>query len=350
MSEEQFITDNAAAAESRLDEFRRVCTGVGIVLVLTFVFRHLVYLLTGFIAPLVSGADLLTKYLLNAVLSVVFLNVLPITAAFLVLKPKQAFREACGKPVYLGSALGMFPAIYAAAIGVNLLTVWISGLFEDTPISDSFHVMNDIQPPDLATALLLFVQAAVIAPIAEELWFRGIILQVLRPFGNGFAIFVSGILFGMTHGNLQQGLYATVIGICLGYIAVSTRSIVSTVIIHAMLNSIAGILMIFMTFPEVQRYMDAAEKGIAMTPEGIVPVFLCFVMAVTVLLLVGACMAVYKLVKIRRYRVEKVWHEVSTAKRWGIFLTRITVIVGLLLALDEMTFGYIAQLIDIVFP
>lgn len=68
-------------------------------------------------------------------------------------------------------------------------------------------------------------------------------------------------MFGMTHANFSQFFYATVLGICLGYIAVSTNSIVTTTIMHAMFNGISGLLLLFITFDDVGDYLLAKNAA-----------------------------------------------------------------------------------------
>ena len=54
----------------------------------------------------------------------------------------------------------------------------------------------------------MFLYASFLAPISEELIFRGFVLRSLRPYGKRFAILGSAFLFGLFHGNLLQTPYA----------------------------------------------------------------------------------------------------------------------------------------------
>ena len=66
----------------------------------------------------------------------------------------------------------------------------------------------------------MFLYASFLAPISEELIFRGFVLRSLRPYGKRFAILGSAFLFGLFHGNLLQTPYAFLVGLVLGYVAV----------------------------------------------------------------------------------------------------------------------------------
>lgn len=66
----------------------------------------------------------------------------------------------------------------------------------------------------------MFLYAGLLAPIAEEILFRGLILRSLQPYGKKTAIFVSALLFGLFHGNIVQTPFAFAVGLVLGYVAV----------------------------------------------------------------------------------------------------------------------------------
>jgi len=79
---------------------------------------------------------------------------------------------------------------------------------------------------------------AAVPAVCEELAFRGFILSGCRKLGNnGRAIFVSAILFGVTHGFLQQSINACLLGIVLGYLAVRSGSLLPGVIFHFLHNA-----------------------------------------------------------------------------------------------------------------
>lgn len=65
----------------------------------------------------------------------------------------------------------------------------------------------------------MFLYTGVLAPIVEEILFRGLIQRTLMPYGKRFAIFSSAFTFGIFHGNLIQSPYAFLVGLVLGYVA-----------------------------------------------------------------------------------------------------------------------------------
>ncbi len=343
MSEEILAPDEVQLpAEDKMRGFKGVCLRIGIMMIIVFVSRMAASLLMAKLNPLYEGLDSLAAYAIDTVISFLFLYVIPIVSTLFLLGEKGMFKRIYKKPVYFSNAMGMFPAFYGLAIFVNILTMIVSMIFAETDLYDSFNTVNELQTDGVGSALILLFQLVVIAPIFEEFWYRGVVMERLKPYGNGFAIFVSALLFGMTHANLQQFFYATTLGICLGYIAITTKSIVVTTVMHAIFNSISGLMLFLLAFPEVQDYMLALQRGESPEPTGMVIGYFIYMFAVVMLLIVGMLMAIWKFRKIKKYRVEKVW-EVSSAKRWGVFLSRVTVIIMLVLAVDAMTFRHLTK-------
>ncbi|MCM1165816.1 MAG: CPBP family intramembrane metalloprotease [Lachnospiraceae bacterium] len=333
---------------SLLPGFKSMCFRIGVMMIIVFAARIIVNIISALIVPYLSGLSLTptAAYLIDAAVSVVFLYIIPITAAvFLLKRPmKNRVKQIYAKPKYFGRAMAMFPAGYGIAITCNLLTQLLGLLFRNTALGDSFTgIQETLAAPDVGSAVVLFIQLTVLAPIFEEFWCRGLIIESLRPYGNGFAIFVSALLFGIIHANFAQFFYAFALGIFLGYIYVSTQSLVTTTVMHAMFNSISGMMILLGSIPSVQEYLLAAADGgePVVTPAAVLYIVW---MAMTVLLLVvGIIMAIYKFTKIKKYRVPKVQTELSTVRRWGIFLSRISVIVMLLLAADTFAAQWIPR-------
>ena len=86
-----------------------------------------------------------------------------------------------------------------------------------------------------ADSISMFLYLGILAPIAEEILFRGLILRILQPYGRKFAIFTSAFLFGIFHGNLVQSPFAFVVGLVLGYTAME-YSILWAMVLHMFNN------------------------------------------------------------------------------------------------------------------
>ena len=91
-----------------------------------------------------------------------------------------------------------------------------------------------------------YVAVGILAPLAEEMVFRGAILRVLlRVFDRRWhwlPIVLSALLFGAVHGNLAQFVHATLLGLLLGWMYYRTDSIVPGVVLHWVNNSVAYVM------------------------------------------------------------------------------------------------------------
>ena len=86
---------------------------------------------------------------------------------------------------------------------------------------------------------ILWIIAAVIAPLSEELTFRGAILSGLKSSGRiPAAILLQGLLFGILHLNLNQMVYAAAMGIAFGLLVETTGSIWTSFICHLTVNTV----------------------------------------------------------------------------------------------------------------
>lgn len=94
-----------------------------------------------------------------------------------------------------------------------------------------------------------FIVIGVIAPVVEELVFRGATLRALfKIFPEGrhwWAIAISALLFALIHGNFAQGLHAFIIGMLLGWLFYRTRSIIPGVMYHLVNNSAVCMMTVF---------------------------------------------------------------------------------------------------------
>ena len=114
-----------------------------------------------------------------------------------------------------------------------------AGLF-----SNHFEYMNEILAPiSQGSILISMITVGIIAPIAEEFLFRGVIYNTLnKKISIKWTIIIQAILFGVFHGNLVQGTYATLLGLIFGYVTYKTKSLWPAIIMHMANNLTANIV------------------------------------------------------------------------------------------------------------
>ena len=101
-------------------------------------------------------------------------------------------------------------------------------------------------------------------------------------------------------------------------------------------------MLLLITFDDVGDYLMNLSAGMEGEMTPMVTVYLVFLFVVFMLMLVGVFMAIAKFRKIKRYKVPKTW-DVPAGKRWGILLSRFTMIIGLIFAVDTMGMQYITR-------
>ncbi len=87
---------------------------------------------------------------------------------------------------------------------------------------------------------LIFV--AVLPCILEELFFRKILCDRLLPLGEGYAVVISAVAFGLVHGNFFQFFYAFLVGLIFSVVYVKTGRVWIVVIYHGLINLLGGVL------------------------------------------------------------------------------------------------------------
>ena len=84
----------------------------------------------------------------------------------------------------------------------------------------------------------------IIAPIGEEVLFRGFFQQFLEKYWKDItkAILVTSLFFAIIHMNTYWLIQIYILGIFLGYLAWKTNSIIPSIILHSINNGTAMIL------------------------------------------------------------------------------------------------------------
>ena len=91
------------------------------------------------------------------------------------------------------------------------------------------------------------ISTVIIAPIAEELVFRKLIIDRTNKYGGVVCIVLSALMFGLMHGNLYQFFYCFGIGLILGYIYYSSGRILPCMLLHATINFMGSIVPVWLT-------------------------------------------------------------------------------------------------------
>ncbi len=158
-------------------------------------------------------------------------------------------------------------------------------------LSDVNEYVNEVLPPpawfwELFNSIFesdygwlgAFLKVVIIAPIVEELIFRGVIMNgFMRNYPKFLAIFFSALLFALFHLNPWQFPATFALGLLLGWLMVRTKSIVLSIIVHALNNLM--VLLSISYWQEIQVHaIYLLEKNELLYLSGLVVCFSLIVM------------------------------------------------------------------------
>lgn len=124
------------------------------------------------------------------------------------------------------------PLLMLVSFGWNALLRAI-GLPDDP--QDLLAVFSNVRSPWMLSALLLV--ACVLAPLNEELLFRGAIFRFCRQrFGRTTALLVSGLLFGALHANWAGFVPLALLGMLLALAYERTGDLRVSIVAHGLFN------------------------------------------------------------------------------------------------------------------
>ena len=105
--------------------------------------------------------------------------------------------------------------------------------------------LSNVTDLDFLSPPILFVLVAVI-PVAEEIFFRGFLLEKIRSFaGQNVAIVATSVLFGIAHiayGKLFPVIMPMIMGLLLAYIVIKTKNLFASIFAHVSFNVVVIIL------------------------------------------------------------------------------------------------------------
>ena len=106
------------------------------------------------------------------------------------------------------------------------------------------NIRNLIHPPGESRSLALSVFALAVTPaVCEEALFRGAILQGLRrQFSVPVSCLLTGILFGVMHGDVWRFVPTTILGVLLSWVALTSGSIIPSMLVHVLNNGVLIVL------------------------------------------------------------------------------------------------------------
>lgn len=139
-----------------------------------------------------------------------------------------------------------FNLIFVGIALICLLQLVLPYLYKWLGIDYNALEMFEVSPGSgVLSSVIFFIVLAVLPAIFEELLCRKAILNLAKRYGNLFAVVFSAMIFALIHLNMGQAIFAFVMGLIFGVIAVKTNSIKIPVLLHFLNNGYAALMTIF---------------------------------------------------------------------------------------------------------
>ncbi len=191
-----------------------------------------------FASSLIFGGAVDNEWMTYA-LSVLPLYFIAMPLAALVMK-KVPMIPVSPKKLKTGQFMIVIMICFAIMYAGNLIGALINLIIQLLAQSSMTNLIQQLITESSIWANMVFI--VLLAPVAEELFFRRLLIPKLLPFGEKPAVILSALAFGLIHGNLIQFFYAFGLGLAFGYIFVKTGKIIYTIILHMIINFIGSVI------------------------------------------------------------------------------------------------------------
>jgi membrane protease YdiL (CAAX protease family) len=159
------------------------------------------------------------------------------------------FKPLTAKSAGIGVAAGL------GAVIVSSVIEYVSDTYLHTDLAKD-GLATAVLPHEVSQLALGLFTVAILAPLAEEVYFRGIVMGwVRRHWGIAWAVALSSLIFGIMHlkwftpGGVS-GLVATgelvAMGVLLAFVALRTGSLWASVLTHGVNNFCAALAAVFL--------------------------------------------------------------------------------------------------------
>ena len=193
-------------------------------------------LTAGLASPRREAVSVVISYSVMALPSLLILlrqlNALPVTQ-----RPSGGWMQ--WRPCPVSGAIRSAVAGWFMVTPVVMLTGWLLvRLVGDPSGSNPLLELVLASRDPLALALLAFT-AVILAPLFEEIIFRGALLPVLaRRLGSSWGVLLSALFFAMAHISLGELAPLTVLGIGLALVRLSSGRLLPSVLMHGLWNAV----------------------------------------------------------------------------------------------------------------
>ncbi|MDP9960969.1 CPBP family intramembrane glutamic endopeptidase [Chryseobacterium lathyri] len=148
--------------------------------------------------------------------------------------------------------------IFPMMMGMMLISEFITSLIPTTgPFWGKYYdFFSQLMEQLTFEPVIMIIMTVIMAPIFEEIIFRGIIQKGLINKGVNpqRAIFYASVIFGLVHANPWQFVGAVLLGCVLGLVYYKTKSLLLPMLLHGFNNLCSSLLV---TYTKSESFADA---------------------------------------------------------------------------------------------
>lgn len=227
------------------------------------------------------------------------------------------------------SVIMCFAIMFLSNLVGNIVTMVIGALKGSMVQNEILNITTSV------SMWLTFVFMVICAPCMEEYVFRKLIVDRTIWYGQGVAMVVSGLMFGLFHGNLNQFVYAFSLGVFLAYLYAKTGNLKITIAIHMIINFMGGIVssgaLRLIDMDEYMRVMSggadfAALYAYVMEHLAGWILYLLYMMFTFGVMIAGGVLMVVCLVK-RKFVIDRGQFSIPRGKRFRTVILNVGMIV-----------------------
>ena len=184
-------------------------------------------------------------------LSMTAVSVIAILGISLICARFSGGMKACiGKYEKKTGLLDNFLLVLLGCMTVNFILNLIA-TFLPIPVGSDIPTAENT---DIYTTMLMQLAIAVAPAICEEIAFRGFVMGSLSDFGDGFAILISSMFFGMMHSGISGIVFAFSVGLLLGFIRKISGSLIPSMIVHFLNNAWSVLMIVLLKILDIEIF------------------------------------------------------------------------------------------------
>lgn len=197
------------------------------------------------------------------------------------------------------------------------------------------HPINMSADSTLLGRLTNIIAMMFLAPLLEEIFFRATMLRNAGRYGTWSMIIAMSIIFGLWHRNYAQTLYTAVLGICAGFLIIKTKSILPSILLHLIMNTIGTVQSIFSGQIDVKK-LSAGDVGYI--TDNVAPILVVSFIGFLLMgiMVTGLVLFILEVINHKdTFRLENDNTEISEKKKFVLYFTAPITIVTMLIFIAE---------------